>query len=316
MRPEDWVKKATEVFAKGDMRFDAAQSMMLERQLEHMVTELYDIEYPTLKAKTLFPVDHSVPTGAETYVYRSFDKVGQAKIGGNYSDDSPLVNGSVTETPGKIVPLRDAYAISIQDIRAAAMAGVPISSRLAETARYVIEQGIDDLVANGNADVGISGVLDHPDVPAAITPDTGTWSTASPDEIIVDVQKLWHSISTATNMIHRPNTLVVDTTSWQRLQVRLTDNDITVARWLLQNLDNCQAIEQWHYLDTAGSGGVPRLMAYDRTPRVVSIIIPQEFEQFEPERNGLVWKTECHARCGGIDLFYPHAFAYMDGIGG
>jgi hypothetical protein len=262
-RIKNWVDSFVKKAAVSDnvrvdgCRMDAGETAMLAQQLEYMMAELFDVEYPELKSRRFFPVDNSVPTGAETFSYRQYDKMGRAKIIGNYSDDLPLVNVQGTKFVNKIVGLGDGYEISIQSIRAAAMAGVPLDSTLADTARMAIEQSIDELAAFGDADAGLSGFLNEANIPL-VAPSTGTWSTASADEIIADVQKLWQSIPTATNQIHMPDTLLVDTTSWGYLQrPRSTDNDTSIAKWLLGNLEGIRNIDQWYKLDTADAKGWP-----------------------------------------------------------
>jgi hypothetical protein len=51
-------------------RFDSKFTSALERQLEFIKAQTYDIVYPELKARTLIPVDNSVDPGAETITYR------------------------------------------------------------------------------------------------------------------------------------------------------------------------------------------------------------------------------------------------------
>ena len=318
MRLKKWVERTVEVISRGNARedgnrFDAAETAMFKNQLEHMMEELFDVEYPDLMSKVFFPTDHNTPTGATSFSYKSFDRYGQAKIGGNYSDDAPLVNVDGTEYSGKIVPVRDAYSISVQDIRAAAMAGTPLDTMLADTARHVIEQSIDDLAAFGDADAGLKGFLDH-DLIDTVGVVTGTWGTADPLEIIEDVQALWNSIPIATKLKHRPNTLLVPPAKWNELQKIVPNTTVPISSWLIEHLPGLQSLEQWVLLDEAGSGDAPRLMAYERSPRTGRIELPQEFEQFEPQWKNLAYVVNCHARCGGAKVFYPKAFAYMDGI--
>lgn len=294
-------------------RLDAGETMAIQRQIEHLMTELFDIEYPEHKARRFFPVDNSTPTGAKVTTYLQYDRLGKAKIVHNYATDFPSVSGQVADFAHKIVSIGCSFDYSLQDIRTAAFMGLPLDPMLADTARNTIEDTIDELAATGNADAGISGFLNHASIPS-VKVAVGTWSGATADEIISDVQKLWQSIPTATKQRHMPNTLLVPTTLWQYLQIpRNTASDKTVAKWLLENLENCQGIDQWWRLDTAGSGSVARLMAYEKSPRTGRIEIPQEYEQLAMQEVNAVFHTPCHARCGGAKIPYPLAYAYMDG---
>ncbi len=42
---------------------------------------------------------------------------------------------------------------------------------------------------------------------------------------------------------------------------------------------------------------------YEKDPEVVSLVIPQDFEQFPPEIDALRWLVYCHLRCGGESDF-------------
>jgi hypothetical protein len=55
------------------------------------------------------------------------------------------------------------------------------------------------------------------------------------------------------------------------------------------------------------------VVAYLRNPEVLELEIPQDFEQFAPERRNLEFIVNCHARCGGVLVYQPLAMAYMDG---
>jgi len=47
---------------------------------------------------------------------------------------------------------------------------------------------------------------------------------------------------------------------------------------------------------------------------VAALQIPQDYEEFDPQLDGLVFKVPCHQRVGGTIIYYPIAVLYMDGI--
>jgi hypothetical protein len=321
MRIRDWITAFVAKVAGNPMirvdglRMDAGETALLTQQLEAMMTELFNTEYPELKTRRFFPVDNSQPNGARTVAYRQYDQAGRAKYPiANYGDDIPLVNVQGRKHITPIIGLAAGYEISIQDLRAAAMAGVPIDTMLADAARVAIEQGIDEIAAVGDADAGIEGFLNHSNIPT-VTALTGTWSTASAEDIIADVEELWHEIPIQTNQLHYPNTLILDPISYKHTSKHLTNASVSVKKYLLENLEGLTGIDQWHRLQTAGAAGVSRIMAYQKSPRTGRILIPQEFESFPPQERNLSYIVPCHARCGGAMVPYPLAFGYMDGTG-
>src|SRR5215467_13234664 len=71
------------------LRCDANETALFARQLEYIYTQTYDIEYPDLKARQLIPVDTRVPSGADSFTYTQYDKLGEAIIVHNNAQDFP-----------------------------------------------------------------------------------------------------------------------------------------------------------------------------------------------------------------------------------
>ncbi len=107
-------------------RHDANETAAFTRQLEYIYTELYNVEYPLSKARQLIPVDGRVPSGADSFTYRTFDQYGQADLIHNYANDFPEVEVAGKETKQLIKGIGAAYSYSIQDMRAAMMTGYPL----------------------------------------------------------------------------------------------------------------------------------------------------------------------------------------------
>lgn len=317
-RFDSWSKRIGEEIGLfgGSERKDANESALFARQLEHVYSKTYDIKYPEFKARLFIPLDSSVPTGAETYTYRQFDEVGMAKLIANYADDLPDVTVFGKEFTGYCRGLGTAYSYSIQDVRRAAMAGMPLEMTLAQVARRVTEAKIDKLAAFGDSDAQLKGFLNHANVPL-VTPITGTWSGATADQIVADLDKLVNSIVTGSKGIHVPDTLLLDLGSFTLLnsKQRSTASDKTILAWYLENNAFIKNIDHWYLLATANAAlNGPRIVCYQRSPENLGLVIPQEFEQFPPQAKNLAFRVPCHARCGGVKVTYPLAIAYMDGV--
>lgn len=315
-----WVRDFTEKVAASreirydGLRLDAGETALFQRQLTHFIKELFNTEFPAHRSTTFFPVDTSAHPGTKEVAHHQYTKFGRAKTIVNYGDDLAKVTVQGAEHLTPVIGIGAAYDISIQDIRSALMAGVPLEPMLAEAAQFAISLAIDEISAVGDADAGLLGFLNHSDVPL-VTPDNAPWSGATTDQIIADVRKLWVSIPAATLQIHNPDTLLFDTTSWSYLSQRVDDTNISVMEYLVKNLEGLKNIDKWWRLDEAGAASTTRLLAYERSPRTGRIILPQPFEQFAPQPRNLTYEVPCHARVGGCKMPYPLAYAYMDGTG-
>ena len=299
---------------------DAKFTAVLNDQLEAIKAATYDIKFAVLKARLFIPVSNEVDTGATSITYRQWTEYGVAKIIANYADDLELVNALVEEFTSPVKSIGKAYQFTVQDLRASAMSGARLDSRLATAARNAIERGIEQIAAFGRIGTdpsgGLTGLLNHPNVPL-VTPITGSWASATPAQIVADLNKIVASVVTSTLETHTPNTILMSSDLFEIINQTpiAVDNQTTILRSFLANNVYITDIDTWQPTELADAGGTgPRLVCYFRDPEVLELEIPQEFEQFPPEARNLSFIVNCHARVGGVIIHYPFAIAYMDGL--
>ena len=303
-------------------RLDAGETAVITRQLLYVKAQTYDIKYPMQKARMFIPVSHDVPSGAETWSYWTYDSYGMAKLISNYAHDFPSVDVSVAETTQKIAPIGASYTYTIQDLRRIAMMsangtarGTSIDAKRAARARMAIEQAIDDIAAVGAPDAGFSGFINNANVPVLAAP-TGNWNTASALQIVADLNAGWQTIQNTTNQIEIPDTWLLAPSRFNLIvgMPFSTLGNMTVADWFMQAGNPITNMDHWYKLEKADAGGTgPRNMCYRRDPNAVFLEIPQEFEQFAPQLEGMQYKVPVHARIGGVAFPYPLSAFYMDG---
>jgi hypothetical protein len=300
------------------MRLDAKFTAVLEKQLEHVKAATYDIVYPEMKARQIIPVSHDADPGAETIAYRQWDDFGMAQIIANYGDDLPLIDALVEEYQQKVKGLGAAYQWSIQDLRRSAMAGSNLESRRARAARRAIEQQIENIAALGNSNAGLNGFAKHANVPL-VTPTTGTWSSATGAQMVGDMMKLASAVVNTSKETFMPDTIIMPITTYNLFattRISTTgDTNTTALQAFLASNPWVKNIGTWNKLATADAGDTgPRVVCYKRDPEVLTLEIPQEFEQLPPQAKNMAFQVPVHARCGGVIVYYPIAMAYMDGL--
>lgn len=301
-------------------RLDANETAFFARELEHVYTKTYDVQYPENKARSLLPVDTSVSNADETYTYYQFDVFGKAKLVNNMASDFPLVGTNGKKFTSGVRSMGDAYMYTIQDLRAAAKVGRPLDAKLAMAARRMIENLIDDLACTGDSDNGITGLANAANIQAVTrTSGTGgdTWALKTGAEMLADVNKLTKAIFDTTKGIITPDTLVLPTAVYSEAATRRVDgfNTTVLLDYIKASTPWIKTIEFWPKLDLAGAGGsVNRTLAYLKSEEVASLVIPQDFEQFAPQARNLAFIVPCHARCGGVKVPYPKGIAYMDNL--
>lgn len=299
-------------------RADAGETATFARQLEAIKAQTYDVKYVQLKARSFIPLDSSVPSGAESFTWRAYDWFGMAKILANYADDLPKVDIIAAEVTQSIKSLGASYGYTIQDMRASAMAGTQLDVKRATAVRRAIENAIDSLAAFGNSAAGLPGFLNNTNVPVMSgAPLTGGWTTATSQQILDDLNAIANQVVTQTKGTHAPDTMLFPINRYSLISTKpfnATDSR-SVLKVFLENSPYIRNVDQWFSLDAANAGlNGPRVVAYERNPENMELVIPQEFEQFPPQARNLAFEVPCHARIGGVSVRYPLAMVYADGV--
>lgn len=294
------------------MKLDANELLFFERQLEAIETQTYDVRYPELKARMLIPPSFKTPKGAKTRTYRMYDKVGMAKIVANYAKDFPRVTLKGSEVTSNIRRLGDSFSYTVDDIAAAAMAGIDLEGGLAEAAKRAIMQLENSIAWNGDTDNNIPGFLSNANIPeAAVAADgvgaTTTFSTKTPDQIIRDVSALINDIRTVTKGVEAANTVLfpISIMSVLKSTPRSSTSDTTILDFLKRVHPEITLWDDLLELETSGVGATKEMLAYNRSPMFLELDIPEDFTVYEYEKKGLEYEIPCSSKIGGCILRYP-----------
>ena len=79
-----------------DFRMDEA-GLFLERQLEYIRPQVFEVQYADIKYPTILPVTSEAGPGAQTFTYRIMDATGEFKVIADAADDLPRADISQTE---------------------------------------------------------------------------------------------------------------------------------------------------------------------------------------------------------------------------
>lgn len=307
------------------VNLDSNETLFFERELEHRKSQTYDIIRAPLKAMELIPVDSSAGPGAESIVYEQYDITGVAKIIANYADDLPRADTKGKEFTARIKSVGNSYGYSIQEIRAAMFAGKPLEQRKANAAGRAQREIWNRIAFNGDAEHGLPGWLDNPNIPVASVAADGNenggvnstlFEHKTPQQVIRDLNEVVNGIAERTNGAERPNTLVLPLKQWTQIATTRMDSgtDTTIMQFFLNNSPFISSVEWANELKGAGAGGVDIMIAYDRNPDKMTLEMPQGFEQFPVQEKGLEFVVPCHSRIAGVLIYYPFSQAIGEGI--
>jgi hypothetical protein len=304
------------------LKMDAADSAFVLRQLEYVNEKMFSVDFPAVKWRQFIPLSSAIPAGAESYIYRQEELIGEAKVSDTYASDAPLTEVKVEEFPNKIVPVLNSYEFSVQDVRNAQLSGYPLDARKAMGARELVERKIDQLMALGSTDHGFTGFLNNADVPQDVVASNGTgttWAVKTVDERMEDIFTAIQTMLDATNGAEGEGVdLVLPPKQYNMLlSTRVADVAMNGLAYLMTNVPAVKSVGSWHRLKDAGLSGtavVDRMVVYTRDPLKLEGILPLQLNTLPPEARGFVYRVGLEARCGGTVFYKPFSAAYWDGI--
>ena len=314
-----------------ESRFDANETLFLERELTQLRAKIYQVQYPTLKARTFAQKATDIASSAETYTYKVYEIVGQTGHRAYKSDDHPKIDVVAREVTGKVRPITGFYEWDINELREASRLGLELSSVKGTAARDFVERGIDATLAYGAIpdtggsvpDLGCTGLVNNPDVAGVANARVlsgSFWNPASPNPegMLADLNKMASAARQASKEVFDSDSIILPLTHHDlAVQTPYSEFEGTsVPETFLKNNKNIKSVSPWHLLDnvTTAQGGAdrPRALVYTNRADVVEIVVPQEFEVLPPEVRNYKMLNHVHARCGGAKIYYAAGFHYMD----
>jgi hypothetical protein len=309
---------------------DDNESAFFARELEHIKSQTFDVKYPALKAMQMIPVAIDAGPGAKTITYQQFNQSGIMKIIANYADDLPRSDVFGKEFTSKVKSLGGSYGYNVQEIREAQMAGLSLNARKATSVRKANDQAVNRIGWFGDASSGLLGFLNQPNVPAAVVPAGVTttnvpWIGASPknpSEILQDMNDAVTRIIDLTLGVEVPNTMLLPVAQNRKISTTRLDSgtDTTIKEFFMKNNPEIQMIDfvnELKNVSPAPSGGAAPtdvMITYDRSPEVLTLELPQPFEQFPAQERNLEFVIPAHSRIGGVIVYYPLAIDIAEGI--
>jgi len=300
---------------------DAASQGFFKQQLTTVMAKTYDIVYADLKAKTAFPVKATARPFDKYLIYRQFDKVGLAKIIANYASDFPSVHIKGKEFTSNLRDIGASYGYSIKDLQASQANQLPLVSDEATAARRANDELADKITWFGDAENGLQGLFDNPNIPTITVPADGTGSTTewiykTSTQILRDLNDLVNSIVELTKEIEIPNTLMMPTSQYNLINDKKLDSvsNTTVLQYFKSTNSYVTDVVSVPILKGAGAGASDVMVAYNKNPEKMWMEIPLDFTQETPQQIALRFTVFCHSTCGGLIVPAPLSAAIANGI--
>ena len=304
---------------------DANETIFFQEELEHVKSRSYDVKYPELLARRLFPLSSEAPSGAESIAYETYDHVGAAKIIHSYANDLPTVEVKGKKTVRLVYSTAISFGYSIQDIRNAQMAGKPLNQRKSDACRRQMLVLENKLAFYGDAATQIPSFINAANTTAYTVADGGTgdtrWSTKTPDEIIKDVSGITTAVYDTTNGVEMVDTLLLPIAQYSLIAdtPRSSTSDTTILDFILKSNAFIKEIIPVYELKGAAPANAAYdsqdcMIAYKRDPEKLTLEVPQDVEYLNPQEKALYYEVPVHARTAGVIIYYPKSIAQGNGI--
>lgn len=293
----------------------------LEGQREYIEPTIYEVKYRDLKYADCVPVSSEAGPWADSITYETLDSRAKAEFVAVGSGTMPLADVSMTRSSSLVQHGALGYKYSLQELRVAQHLNRDLDTRRAAAVRRGVEELAQRTCFLGSAPHGLTGFLNNGDIPQA-SAATGTWGTATADQIINDVNDLLESIWTTSAEVEIPDTLLLPPEQFAIIARKLVGSEHNRTLLEVLHMQNIYFAETGNQLDIKslaelrliGSGTTDRMVAYRKDPAVLTFHFPMPLQFVAPQPVGLDVIVPGEFRLGGCEVRYPVACGYADGI--
>jgi hypothetical protein len=298
-----------------DFRMDTA-GLFLERQLEYIRPQVFEIQYADIKYSTILPVTSEAGTGAQTFTYRIMDSTGEFRLLADAASDLPRADISQVEKSINIRSFGGSFGYTVQELRAAQMANIALEQRRAAAVRRAYEEKVESVALFGESTVGLAGFFNNSSVDIVAADKWFTTASITAQEMNELLNYGVSAIINGSKMKEQPDTILLGYEDYNKVSTtRNSDSsDVTVLEYFLRTNPYIRNVEPINQLTKGNNGGklnTSRMVVYKRDPEKVQLHIPQPLELFPAQQRGLEFIVPAHARVGGVALYYPKSVIYV-----
>jgi hypothetical protein len=293
----------------------------LRRNLEHIQAKTYEKKYPGIIYPTVCPVSFEAGAMANAITYETMDQRAKARLLAVGSDTMPMADISKGHFTMPVEHGGLGYQYTLQELREAQFLGVPLDQRRADAVRQGVEELTQDICFLGSPTHNLPGFLNNADIPSAGA-GFGTWSGATADEIIADVNQGLNLVWSRSKTSHLAGTVLLPPTAFTKLATTMVGTEHN--RSLLDVLQTSNLyyartgmpleIVPVNSLEGLGAASTGRLVIYEKNPDNLTMHVPMPLQFVAPQAVDLNVRVPGEFRISGVEIRYPGAFQFIDDI--
>lgn len=297
---------------------DAQQTMaFLAPQLLRVEQGVYMVKYPLADYADFMPVDTAGTVWSAGSLYYSGDIAGKPEWFDVAADDMPYADVSRTQFLQENHIAGIGYKYNRGDLERGQQLGINVIAEKADAATKTAERFIHKTAMVGDGVKYTTGFINDPlmTTTAMLAPIT---AVSDPDSDVATINAALTSVEVNTGETYRADTLALPTSIYNILaSKRMSDTGMSVLAYLQANsVVGALTIKRTRHLETAGTGGVARIIAYANTPEVHRFHLPGGGHQFFPQwqKGPFSWEVPGIMAIGGYEDRIPKAKTAVDAI--
>ena len=222
---------------------------------------------------------------------------------------------------------------TLPELQSAQRMGRPIDAQKFEAMQLKYQMDLDEETYMGDAILKMNGLFNHIALSNTGNAVTGQWATATPAQILADINSLLTSVWAATGYSVMPSRLLVDPASYTLLRSTLisTAGNISILKYVMENNAAVGiATEEFKILPCkwligtgnlistgvygAGPATTNSMFAYVKDPMRVRLpVVP--LQRTPIESRGIRQITTYFGRIGGVEMVYPEVCGRRSNLG-
>jgi len=318
------------------MNFTDQQALSFVTAQAYKINQaVYETRYPDFDFSKLIYVDSSGPEWAPGVLTYTSDITGAARWQSGYAKDVPLADVNQDYALKSFHMAAIGYQWNLEEVNTTlGFPGANLPDRRARAARLAYMKFMYDLTVKGNADKGLTGLINYSGVTASDAPNDGTggarvWFDANgvgqktPALILRDINLALQGVYTGTNRIELADTLLLPVEAYN--YIASTPYSATTMETILTfvqrtNIYTIQTgrqltIRAMPELGTQASGSLGRLVAYKNDQEYVKLHLPMPHRFLPVYQDGpMNFAVPGIFRTGGVELLTTAGMRYIDKI--
>lgn len=298
-----------------DLNDDQQTMAFLAPQLVRVEQGVYMVKYPAADYADFMPVDTAGSVWSAGSLFYSGDIAGKPEWYDAAADDMPYADVSRAQFLQENHMAGIGYKWNRADLERGQQLGINIIADKADAASKSAERFIHKVGMSGDGTKFATGFINDPlmTVQPSLSPIT---ALSTPDNDVAVINDAILSVEVNTKETYRADTLALPSSIFNILaSKRMTDTGMSVLAYLRANsIVGAVNIKRTRHLETAGAGGVKRMIAYANTPEVHRFHLPGGGHQLFPawQKGPFSWEVPGIMSIGGYENRVPKAKTAVD----